>query len=816
LISLLPLTGAAPPAHGNQEGVFTFRSYGLEDGLANLGVYAIAQDAQGFLWAGTDDGLYRYDGHRFLSWRKGLKSSLVWDIATGPAGEVWANTDDGIFRLEGPGMVPVEGLPGLQAAFFALGPGGRAFAGQGNYIYHRSGAGPMERLATLPSPATAGWASKDLKTLLVTTVTRIHRLEGGAWSDLPLPKVFHGSSARLLRDRSGRIFLRSRSELWRMDQWGGAWVNLSALLPGNAFNATAPVEDALGRIWLGSSKGLVCLDGDGSWVLNEAKGLPLGWAGPLLVDREGSLWVGSEGLHRIKGRFLWTNFGPHQGLPSPNVWDIGRSRDGRIFACTDHGVAVLHGETWTTLPGTRDRTLLAGGGDAKESLWFGGAGRNEATNSVFRLDLKSGRIEQVPLPPVKTAELVLAITGDGADGIYLGTLGSGVYRVHRNGRSWTTDALPFPDQGSQERINALRKDAAGHLWAASAHGLYILDQGRWTRLGRRDGLLGDNCGGLARDPQGFVWVSFLDAKGVNRVGPVNYGTWGVLQTMTQPEALFKDTISSMTFDTGAAFWLGTSGGMKRWDGRNLEVFGRGEGLISQDPSANGIARDVDGSVWQGFSSGIAHYQPRAFTGVPEPPRARILEIQDGRGPVAAGGAAPRIPYKHHTLSFQFGTLSFLNEARIVHEVRLVGLENEWRESLSSEARYPALPAGTYTFEVRSRFNDGQPGPVSSFRFEILAPWWARWWSQSLAVLAAAGAILLGFRRRTAQLSRRNAHLETLVANRTEALNASKLDLERANRALEEAPGSRPALGRPAGPARLPPAPGRREGPPRGP
>jgi diguanylate cyclase (GGDEF)-like protein len=76
--------------------------------------------------------------------------------------------------------------------------------------------------------------------------------------------------------------------------------------------------------------------------------------------------------------------------------------------------------------------------------------------------------------------------------------------------------------------------------------------------------------------------------------------------------------------------------------------------------------------------------------------------------------------------------------------------------------------------------------VARFPFEILAPWWARWWFQALVLLAAGGAIALGFRRRTSQLSRRNAHLESLVAHRTEALNASKLELVRANRALEEA------------------------------
>jgi len=147
---------------------------------------------------------------------------------------------------------------------------------------------------------------------------------------------------------------------------------------------------------------------------------------------------------------------------------------------------------------------------------------------------------------------------------------------------------------------------------------------------------------------------------------------------------------------------------------------------------------------------------------------------------------PRIRYQDHTLSFQFSALTFLNEARIVHEVRLVGLENEWRETQLNESRYTALPDGDYRFEVRSRFPGSQPGPAAGFSFRILPPWWGTWWFRLLSLLAAAGAVAQGFRSRTRHLFLRNATLENMVAHRTEALEASKAELEKANLALEEA------------------------------
>ena len=784
-ISLLPLFGTPPASGRAQPGVFSFRSYGMEDGLGNLAVYAIAQDSEGFLWTGTEDGLYRYDGHRFRLWGKGLRASTIWELATGPGGRLWAATEDGAYRLDGPNLVPPEGLPRLRPGFMALGPGQRTVVALGNQVLAWHGPGSIQVLKTLPGTITHGWGSPDLRTLYATTETQIWRCQDGTWSALDLPRAFHGTSCRVCQDRSGRLFLRDRGNLWRRDAWDAPWVDLSASLPGNTTNAYPPVEDALGRIWVGTSKGLVCFDGDEAWVLGEAKGLPGGWAGTVFIDREGSLWTGSEGLQKLKGRFLWTNFGPHQGLPSPAVWDIGRSFDGRVFACTDSGVALLKGETWSTLPGTAGRTLLAGGGDGKDSLWFAGSGKDEPFNVVFRLDLKTGRLDKVSLEPCKTTDLVLAVAGAPDGGAYIGTRFEGVFRVSQGKKGWKAEALPFPDRPSGDRVNALIRDREGHLWAGAEHGLYVLEQDRWTLLGPRNGLLGANCGSLARDPDGTIWAAFQDARGINRVGR-EQGTWKAVASLTQPEALFNAAIASIEIEPGGVLWLGTGGGMKRWDGRTLETFGRGEGLGSQDPSANGIARDQDGGIWLGTSNGVSYFQPRAYQGPPAAPVARILEIRDARSGLDPLAAGTRVPYRDHTLTFQFSALSFLNEARIVHEVRLVGLENEWRETRINEARYAALSAGNYRFEVRSRFGEDAPGPVTGFAFRILPPWWGTLWFRLLTLLGAAGSILAFLRHRTAQLSRRNAQLEGMVAHRTEALEASKLELEKVNRALEEA------------------------------
>jgi ligand-binding sensor domain-containing protein len=71
------------------------------DGLAGNIVYAIAQDAQGVFWFGTDKGVSRYDGKSWKSLGKqdGLFDQNVYSLAVGPNGDIWAGTKRGVVRI---------------------------------------------------------------------------------------------------------------------------------------------------------------------------------------------------------------------------------------------------------------------------------------------------------------------------------------------------------------------------------------------------------------------------------------------------------------------------------------------------------------------------------------------------------------------------------------------------------------------------------------------------------------------------------------------------------------------------------------------
>src|SRR5581483_11600 len=93
---------------------YAFRIYGSADGLRNLVVLSLAQDHAGYIWAGTEGGLYRYDGTRFRLMTQGLPCSTeVHSLFIALDGALWVNTCSGIFRFDGNRFFPVDGIHAL-------------------------------------------------------------------------------------------------------------------------------------------------------------------------------------------------------------------------------------------------------------------------------------------------------------------------------------------------------------------------------------------------------------------------------------------------------------------------------------------------------------------------------------------------------------------------------------------------------------------------------------------------------------------------------------------------------------------------------
>jgi PAS domain S-box-containing protein len=165
-------------------------------------------------------------------------------------------------------------------------------------------------------------------------------------------------------------------------------------------------------------------------------------------------------------------------------------------------------------------------------------------------------------------------------------------------------------------------------------------------------------------------------------------------------------------------------------------------------------------VWLGSSTGVSHVLAQHYLGPPAPPRTVLLHSALGGSQVQGGIGEPiRVPHERNSIAASFAADSFINPKRIEYQVRLSPLEREWGITQLREARYPALPPGSYQLELRARIGAGAWGPPTQLGFAVLPAWWQTQWFLVLSgalVLAALGGIVTWrqrvlWRRRTQQL-----------------------------------------------------------------
>jgi diguanylate cyclase (GGDEF)-like protein len=189
-----------------------------------------------------------------------------------------------------------------------------------------------------------------------------------------------------------------------------------------------------------------------------------------------------------------------------------------------------------------------------------------------------------------------------------------------------------------------------------------------------------------------------------------------------------------------------------------------DGLAGDDIDAMAFLAQADGEVFLGTSSGFSHYVPRSDAPRVEPPPVRITS--------SAVGAK-------HDFSASFAALTYLKQDLIEYQVRLVGLEDEWRPAVSRDVRYAMLAPGQYRFDARARLRQGAWSAPVSVPFTIAPAWWQTAWARALGIVAVLALIVVAHRARVALLRRRNRELEALVTQRTHELadvNTRLLDL----------------------------------------
>ncbi|MCC6411034.1 MAG: histidine kinase [Saprospiraceae bacterium] len=742
-----------------------FRPQRLQEQSENLQVTFLYQDKKGWIWCGTEQGLFRFDGFTctrvpapdsldhapvtaigemsgFL-W-VGYRSGAITRLPTGAA--LVPENQDGINQHAPPVMerwMPEEGTPAKPITAFAQSTDGVlwiATYGEGIYGYRngrmyqfgQSGEGlPSDDIYALATdPMGCVWAATDgglscckfdetgrkkttnfttadgLPDEIVTAVTTDGK--GNLW----IGTYDHGVS---------RFDLKTK----RFDVYSGGWTHG----PVTSLTAYGNTE-----VWAGTAhEGVVRFDAvsGATHVLPNGNNLRTARVKQLLKDREGLLWVLAD-----KGQVFTANvrFGALE-TPLGQVQAVCSDRQKRLWAGAQSGLYVRENGAFRLV---LKENILSLWEAPNGLLWVGTFGKG-----VFVLD-GNGRVKhRITEGPMLNNGSILSIAGN-QQLVWLATLG-GVTAFDPESflRSTISD-----QQTTNNYVYKVLADSKGRFWfGTDGNGLSVWENGVFKQYTEAAGQPLKTIYCIAEDKNGHLWFS-TDKTGLFRFDGKTFRHY------TRREHLHSTAITGLAVDGNGQVIIAYEDGFDALNPATDHVafYNSSAGAPSADINLNAMFTDAQGHVWMGGSNGLiraAAFQETFFHD-PQPSITAVsvfMQALDYQ-------KTTRFAHNNNYFIFNFTGLWYTNPDVVRYRYRLEGFDPDWKVSKDHLASYPNLPPGSYVFRLQaSEHGSFENTPETVYAFTISHPFWVQWWFIVLCTMLAVAAIYAYIRYREGVLKR---------------------------------------------------------------
>ena len=642
----------------SQQDNIRFKRLTINDGLSLSSVYTVFQDAKGYMWFGTEDGLNKYDGKRFRIYRPipGDSNSLSYKwtelIFEDSHGQLWFGSKGGLTRLNPENEHFTVYNSFLKRNNLTSDTVTCIFEDNKDHLWIGTDNGINQ----------IDLVSNKVQTphLVGNQINVIEQIEDELWVG-----TNHGLFVKTSGEasfKSAAINTKDSSNLEvkaiAVDSVANIWVGVGnklykstkdegvrtwsmAVEFGNGESSNQPIEklviDTQDNVWISCTTGLFKYfvnTGRTEWIIrsvDSSHSLAINGSKPLILDASGILWYGTfgDGIFRIETKTsritsFRNNPGDLQSLSEDAINCIYQDRNDDIwFGTFGAGINIYRPESHkfgflshqplntNSLSSNFIWSIL----ECKDQkLWIG---TNDAGLNIY--DPVSNQFQVYNHRPEDRSSLshssVREVYQDSRNRIWIGTDGGGLNRFFpETGRFIHYKSNPGdPSSISDNSVRVVYEDRAGRIWIGTRSGLNMFDVKSETfRRYTHNEAVGYSISNdfvysaIYHDESGYLWVGTYGG-GLNRMDIETGRFTHYLNDPSNPESLSDNIVFSIYDDPEGIFWIGTNSGLNRFDPKSgkFKRFGMLEGLPNE--VIYGILADERNNLWLSTNKGICRF-----------------------------------------------------------------------------------------------------------------------------------------------------------------------------------------------------------------
>ncbi|MDO8999382.1 MAG: two-component regulator propeller domain-containing protein [Bacteroidota bacterium] len=772
------------------------KNYFSFTGKKDVSVNVVVQDKNGFLWLGTNEGVYKFDGKTSSQIAKGssIFKQPITTIYIDEKHKAWIGTKSGkVFTFFGNKIDSVNFLTANEDKITSICEIDSAICistyGNGIFIYSKAKATHITSenglsddvvYKIVSNTKNTIWCATDggfteIKNVLSKPSYKIISNKVGLPDNIVRDISIEKSKLMISMQDSGVCYYDiNESKLERVSffaNWTlGAIVNASTQVPNNTIVGT-------------ERNGLLQLKDGVISIYDYEKYLQTSSINQMFIDRSKQIWIASrKGISQFfERRYDFIN--ASRGLEDDKILAIATDNDQAIWVGTNKGVSKLmmdeKGKLVISkiLEGTK-YTLSCATIGPEGSVWFGTYGNgisifNPSTKGITNITSKTSSLPNDNISNIYFADDKTA---------YISTLGGGLIKAEVNVDidkfNFKINEIYTEDEGlGSNYVYAAITDSNSKLYIATdGGGLQTYQNNKFISLTEKFKIKSNTIISLCKDEFNSIWAS-SNANGILKYDGKTIISIGLNEGLRDEQPV--QLISSH----GTVFSI-NSKGIDKIDciNNSISYYDLFDGDL--EPSLNAVFLCGD-KIYSGTNNGILIYRTSKIALDSVKPKVFIKALQINYKPFPIDSVS-EFNHSQNNLAFTFDGIWLKNPDKLSYRFRLEGQDEDWLYATESKlVNYNNLTAGSYTFVVQSKNEEDVWSEPATFSFVILLPIWKKWWFWLIVIIIVASALYSFLKYRLKALQKENLILEEKVALRTQEIEKQSEIIAEANKELEQ-------------------------------